>query len=205
MTVQFATNAELAVRLGLTFTQAEQTRADTLLQLASGLIQDETKQTIALVSNDNLTLPSTFEDRVRLPERPVVSVASVSIDGVALQSPLEYYLEADSLVRANWSMLAERHFFASAGGWGGPLRALSIVYTHGYSVIPPVVKAVCMEAVVRVWVNPGAVIEERVGNVMTMYSMRSGTETPTGLLLTDGEVKKLNDTLRRQSGTVGLR
>jgi hypothetical protein len=44
---QFATNGEFAARMGLTLNAAEQTRVDTLLALASGLIQQETGQKIA--------------------------------------------------------------------------------------------------------------------------------------------------------------
>jgi hypothetical protein len=65
-----------------------------------------------------------------------------------------------------------------------------------------VVKTVCMEAVRRVWVNPGAVVSEGVGDTRQAY----GDAAPGGLLLTPLEKARLNDVLLGyQAGTVALR
>src|SRR5574337_1193367 len=53
-----------------------QTRADTLLDLASDVIRNEVKQQIGLVTDDEITIPGTTDERILLPERPVISVAS---------------------------------------------------------------------------------------------------------------------------------
>lgn len=200
---QFATSSEFAARVGLTLTADEITRADTLLGLASELIQDETGQTISLVSDDVLTRPSDYGDRIRLPQRPVVSVASVEIDGVTIALDNAWYLEGDEIVRANWRQLSQRHFFAQNGvGWGGPLFTLEVTYTHGWATVPSVVKGVCLEMVARVWANPGAVQQENIAGVFTSYSLN---KQPTGLLLSEAEKKTVNDVVRRTSGTIGLR
>src|SRR5581483_3923985 len=78
---RFADSDDLAARLGLVFTDDEHVRANTLLEIASGLIQDEAKQKIALVTDDVFTMPGTTEQLIKLPERPVVSVSSVTLDG----------------------------------------------------------------------------------------------------------------------------
>jgi len=201
---QFATNADLAARLGLTLTASEQTRADTLLTLASGLIQQETKQTIALVTNEVYTRPGDYDTRVRLPQRPVVSVASVVLNGVTLVAGTNFYVDRDELVRLNWnSVIQDSSFGLPWAGWGFPWWSLVVTYTHGYAAIPELVKAICMEMVVRVWVNPGAVARETVGNVSTVYD--NNRFAPTGLLMNDDEKRELNKLLRRHSSSMVLR
>jgi hypothetical protein len=201
---QFATSADLAARLGLTFSADEQTRADTLLAIASGIIEDETKQTISLVTDDVYTRPGDYDTRVRLPERPVVSVASVVLNGVALNAPDNFYVDRDELVRVNWnSVIQDSSFGLPWAGWGFPWWNLVVTYTHGFAVIPQTVKNVCMEMVVRVWTNPGSVAREMVGNVSVVYdNMRF---SPAGMLMTDLEKADINKLLRRHTGSATLR
>lgn len=204
---QFATNAEFAARIGLTLTAAEQTRADALLALASGLIQQETKQTISEVTDDVLTMRSVYGERIRLPQRPVSSVSQVTLTPEGGEATVigadTYYLDGDELVRASFPVKYQQFFADWTRGWLGPLYTIAITYTHGYATIPEIVKAVCMEMVTRVWVNPGSVARETVGNTSTVYdNMRF---SPTGLLMTDTEKAAVNRAVRRQSGTVTLR
>lgn len=219
MPTQFATNADFAARLGLTLTAPEQARADTLLQLASAMIQDatgkaENRQTIELVTDDVLLMPGTTDEMIKLPQRPVGSVTSVTLDGLPLTEGTYWYASGNTIVRipSNAVVLSGGMIFNfpfGAGypygsGFGWPAQTLAITYTHGYAPadIPQSLKAICMEMVVRVWVNPGAVIEERVGNMSTMYSMRSGTEIPGGLLLTDVESRLIRRMFGRTAGSV---
>jgi hypothetical protein len=197
----FATSAELGNRLGLTLTAGEQTRADALLALASGLIKQETRQTIEQVAGDTLTRPGSSSDRIRLPQRPVVSVASVTVDGVAMTAGQHYYVDSDELVRL--PAVADTTFGLGGAGWGYPWSQVVVVYTHGYSPIPELVKAICMEMVVRVWVNPGSVIQESEGNTNVTYAPFAAP--PRGLLLTDNEKRDLNKLLRPQVSSISLR
>jgi len=183
---QFATAAEFAARFGITLTDDEETRADGLLAMASGLIQDEVKQTIALVEDDVLTMPGTSDDRITLPERPVVSIASVELAGTPLVEDSDWYLDHGTIIGT-----IVDDAWPSSGGFGVPTQTLQITYTHGYDddEIPGIVKGVCLEVVVRVWVNPGAVARETVGDTATVYdNMRF---SPSGLLLTNDESRKL--------------
>lgn len=193
----FATNAEFANRLGVTLTAGEQTDADNLLALASDLIRSETGQTIDLVEDDELTRRGSPGSRIRLPQRPVVDVTAVTLAGVAVSSD-DWYVEGDELVRSQWDAGNQAHF-GFGGSWGQPTQELVITYTHGYSTIPGVVKAVCLEMVVRAWVNPGTVLAETHGSESVTY------QRSNGLLLTDDERRALNDTVRYTSGTVVLR
>lgn len=200
---QFATAFDFATRVGITLTDDETARVDALLSAASALIQDEVRQQIALVTDDTLTMTGTTDERIVLPERPVVSVASVAINGQVLAQGTDYYLDADEIVKMGGTTV-----MTSAGldalldwpasrfsGFGWPNQTLEIVYTHGFDTIPGIVKAICLEAVVRVWVNPGSVARETAGNTATVYdNMRF---SPTGLLLTEKEQSRL----RKKFGT----
>ena len=193
----FATSDDLAARLGVTLSTDEQTRADALLASASGLIQAEARQVIELVTDDVLELRGTSDDRVRLPERPVVSVASVTLDGVTLTEGIDFYLDGSALVRMPTYLLGLLDGYPG-GGFGNPSQVLAVTYTHGYETIPEVFKSVCLEAVVRVWVNPGAVVGERHGSEQVQYM----NGAPTGLLLTDVERRTIRRAVGRRAGSV---
>lgn len=203
----FANASDLEHRLGIDFTADEEARANVLLTLATRLIQQETKQTIALVENDTLEVRSIYDERFRLPERPVVSIASVTLTPQQGEPTTidtnTYYLDGDELVRASFPAHYQQFFTNWQRGWLGPLYTLSIVYTHGFAAVPDLVKAICMEIVVRVWVNPGSVARETVGNVSTVYD--NNRFSPVGLAITDAERSALSDLLRRHSGSVKLR
>lgn len=208
---QFATHDDLATRLGLALTPAQQTRADALIVSASGLIQDEAKQKIELVTDDEITMPGTTDDVIKLPQRPVVSIASVTLDGQDLAENVDWYLDEDALIRIptrtallNGELISEAFPFGLGAGFGWPTQTLVIVYTHGYDAdsIPQTVKAICLEAVVRVWVNPGAVAREMNGDSSVVYdNMRF---SPTGLLLTDDEKKMIRRFFGRTSKSISM-
>lgn len=201
---QFATHDELAARLGLTFSTADDTRADTLLGLASGIIQQKTKQTITYIAGDVYTRPGDYDTRIRLPQRPVVNVSSVILNGVTLVEGDNFYIEGDELVRLNWNAAIQDSTFGLPwAGWGFPWWTLQVTYDHGYQVIPEIAKTVCMEMVVRVWVNPGNVAREMVGNVSTVYD--NNRFSPAGLLMTDDEEADIKEFFRRHAGSIGLR
>lgn len=205
----FATTDEFAARLGIDLTADEVTRATTLLALASELIVDETRQELSLVTDDQIEMPGTTDDRIELPERPVVSVSSVTLDGQALAEGGDWYLEGDTIFRVatpleilDGNLIADPYAYPFGVGFGSPVQTLTITYTHGYAdaAIPGTIKAICLEAVVRVWVNPGSVARETNGDTSTVYdNMRF---SPSGLLLTGAETKKLRRLFPRQVGSL---
>lgn len=195
---QFATSDDLETRLGLEFTEDEADRADALLELASGLIQDEARQQIELVSEDTLTLPGTSDDLLKLPQRPVVAVTSVTLDGVALVEGRDFYLDGNAIVRiaAGGALLDETIALPlDLSGFGAPEQTLEIRYTHGYEDPPPSVKAICIEAAVRVWVNPGGAARESVGDTYASYDS-------VGLMLTRDEKQVIRRLFGRAATSV---
>ncbi|MEQ9337809.1 MAG: hypothetical protein RJQ03_11520, partial [Miltoncostaeaceae bacterium] len=172
-------------RLGITLTEDEQTRAQTLLDMATGLIRSEARQTISLVEDDVLTRTGSPGALLRLPQRPVVPVASITLDGEALAADT-WYRVGDELVRTR-------------GHWGQPQQELVITYDHGYDPVPQEVRVICLEAVVRVWVNPGSVSQEGYGSEQVSYP------DAYGLLLLASEREVLRRAIGRGVGTVTLR
>lgn len=205
---QFADHTDFANRLGLTLSTAEQDRADSLLTSASGVIQERMRQQIELVTDDTYTVRSSYDDRVRLPERPVISVSSVVltlIGGAATYTPPDntWYLDRDEIVRTAWPLAAQYAFAGYQRGWLGPLYQMQVTYTHGFETVPELVKSICMEMVTRVWVNPGSVARQTVGDTVTIFdNMRF---SPTGMQMTDEEYGQLRDLLRRFANSVTLR
>lgn len=170
----FATHADLAVRLGETLTEAEQTRATALLGLASDVIRQAARQRI---DRETSTIIVNAVGRVLLPQRPVISIDSVEAEG----STLDWDLDGDYL----------------SGPWVG--RTIEVTYTHGFDPVPDAIKAVCLEVVTRVWVNPGSASQEAYG------SERVSHGAAIGLMLTAEERRTVRDVVRRGSQSVDIR
>ena len=192
----FATADDFAVRYGVTLTPAEQTRADALLALASGVIEGEAETGLVRVTDDVYTRSGTSDERILLPGRPVESVSSVTLDGAAID---DWYLAGNVLVRRGGTV-----FLASSladadptyrRGFGCESQTLAITYTHGYAenAIPEWLKTLALEMVVRVWANPASVIQQNIGNTGTTYAPYS--DPPPGLELTDKERRRLKKRL----------
>jgi hypothetical protein len=207
----FATADDFEVRIGLTLDDDEKNRVDALLGMAADLIRNAARQEISLVENDVLTMPGTNADRIALPERPVVSVASVTLDDLELTEGSIWWLDGDTIVRLGWPrpgygypVVVGGNVFTFGRGFGWPKQTLAITYTHGYADddLPGLVKTISLEAVTRVWVNPGAVARETVGDTSTVYdNMRF---SPTGLLLTKDEIRSIRRLFGYRAASVSL-
>lgn len=167
----FATHSDLASRLGVTFASDEETRATGLLGLASDVIRRAARQQI-----DQGTSTVTVRGaagRILLPERPVISINDVTPAG-------GWKLDGDYLV----------------GSWSGDVE---VTYTHGFETIPDTIKAICLECVTRVWVNPGNASQEAYGSERVTHGASSG------LILTPEERRAVRDVVRRGSQMVDIR
>lgn len=189
----FAEVAELAARLGLTFTADEADRAATLLSLASDVIRDVVEQKINVVTDDEYERPGTTDDRIPLPERPVVSVSTVAVNGTEISG---WYVAGAVIVRQHRTGVADTVGWSSPG-FGCEADTLTITYTHGYATVPALVKQLALEMTVRVWVNPGSVVQAGEGTTQTTYAPYA--DPPRGLMLTNAE----KSSLRRFFGSKG--
>jgi hypothetical protein len=142
----FATPDDLADYLGRDrFAEpTEYRQAVMVLDLASGEIRAWTRQTIDFVTDDEVVLVGSWCAGLQLPERPVVSVSSVTFDGRSLVSGTDYDLAAGSLLfgtyRSGWFPQGAAGLYG-ASTWGGPETTVQVTYTHGFATVPTVVKS----------------------------------------------------------------
>jgi hypothetical protein len=90
--------------------------------------------------------------------------------------------------------------FPMGRGFGFAAETLTVTYTHGYDTasMPGIVKAVCLEAAVRVWVNPGSVSMENVSGVAVGYP------EARGLVLTEAERQALRRYFGRRAHSITI-
>jgi hypothetical protein len=191
-----ATVADLATLLGRTFTPEQEQQAQALLDQASSVVRAYVRQDIT-----RATTTDTFTMRradpllhrcggvVTLPQRPVVDIDAVAVNGVETQ---DWWQDGnDVLVRA-WS-------------WDQPPAAhrppqVTVSYTHGWDPVPADVQAIVMQAANRVLVNPSGIRSETVGGESVTYLIPAVGEY-LGVLLSRTEQKVL-DRYRRTAGSV---
>lgn len=186
----FATPDDLADYLGRDrFGEpTEYRQAVMLLDLASGEVRAWTRQTIDLVTNDTVVLSGTWGSVLELPERPVVSVSSVSLDGQTLVSGNGYDLAGGSLV-AGVAVLEPLagHVYgrqgatgASGSSWGSPASSVAVTYTHGWATIPTVVKSATLAIAARmIGGNTGQVRQESIAGYSVTYANPGATTSLT--------------------------
>lgn len=114
-----ASPADLRTLLDETEESLSDEKADVVLRIASGAVRSAARQTITFVEGETVTLigdPGRWFD---LPQRPVVSVASVKLDGAAI---------------TDWKRFGNRLWRRC--GWEvcpGEPAAVEVVYSHGYN------------------------------------------------------------------------
>lgn len=194
-----ATVADLAALLGRTFTPEQEAQAQALLDQASSIVRAYVRQDIT-----QATTTDTFTMRradpllhrcggvVTLPQRPVVDVDTVSVNGTAVT---DWWQEGSDLLVRAWA-------------WDGPPAAhrapqVTVTYTHGWDPVPGDIQAIVMQAANRVMVNPGQIRSETVGGESVTYLIPATGEA-LGVLLSRTEQKVL-DRYRRTSGSVQVR
>lgn len=203
----FATHQDFADRTGLTLSSGEQTRADNLLARISTEIQAVARQNIFEVADDVLVMQGTVDRRILLPERPVISVASVNLAGVDLVDGTDWFRDGDEIVRKIFTFLAVDALDAwtFGRGFGYEWQTLTITYTHGYPAgqEPGFLKEIACEALVRAWYNEASVARKEVGDTRTVFdNMRF---SPTGLRLTADERADIRRFFGNRGGSVRMR
>lgn len=186
-----ATVDAFAEYIGQTLDAAGQARASRVLAAASARIRGFCKQTITLVENDTVTLRIIEPDELVLPQRPVISVSSVVVNGMTVT---DWALRGDKLIRRyGWN------YFPGAHIWPDP-RLATVVYSHGYVDVPDHVPMICMEIANMTFSNPQGLRQEAIDD----YSRTWAVETVGAGELTKGHEKLLRDIKRAGSGSVRL-
>lgn len=170
----------------------EAVAVEALLEQATSIIQAETRQTLLPVTDDIVNLAGSWGSVLDLPERPVVDVTGVAVDGIAI---------ADGAWRWNggWQLLGGTTPILVVNGpdfcgsWGGPERRVTVTYSHGYAVngedgfppLPAELATMCKQMVYRSVNNPSGATSMTVGDA----SLSGLTPGPGagGLFLTEWE------------------
>lgn len=147
-----ATPEELSLFLG--GQQVDPERAELLLDIASDAVRRACAQTFDLVTDDVATLRGTWAGVLRLPERPVVSVAEVLLDGVEVT---DYDLVGDELHRT------------PGLGWGGSAVTIQVTYTHGFAEVPADLRGWVLTVAARGITNPTGVTQESIDGYAVSY------------------------------------
>ena len=196
-----ATVEDLEARLGRDLTDAEQDRAQALLDDASAMIRAYTGQTFEQVTDDVVVL-RVQGGIVRLPQRPVTAVTSViAIGGAGAPdvTVIDWVWDGIDQIR-----IGEGSFIINLpeiwwddDGYPGTFR---ITYNHGDETVPADVIAVVCGMVLRALTAPttmGGVTGETIGS----YSYRLAS-ADTGLSVTLGQTERT--ALARYRQTEGM-
>lgn len=143
-----ATTDDVETRLGRVLTDTESLRVDVMLEDASALVRRYTRQTFSLVEDDEVVIRAQGGE-IRLPQRPVAAVSSVSaVGGNGLPDiPLVDWLwDGLDLVRLGEgnAVINLPEAWSEDDAYPGTYR---VTYTHGYETVPAdVVRVVCAVA-----------------------------------------------------------
>ncbi len=150
----------------------DEARAETAIQIATGIIRAATRRHLTRVTDDFVILDGDGTNRFLLPEYPVVGVTTLTDDG-ATMTTTDY----------EWS---ERGFVDRLSGvWTRKFQAIHVTYTHGYATLPADISGVCLGLSHRLFDNPGGqtLRQETIGS----YSVTYDTTAP-GLTSWEAEI-----------------
>lgn len=216
MTVQFVSALELATYFNGTTDAAELTpewiaQADLLLQMISADVEAAAGVPIE-AGSVTVLLPGTWSRDLELPAGPIASVASVSVNGIALDAA-SYYWNDRTLLRRGTNALdldeEPDHYpiseqgaqHRSGRGWGGPSATVAAELSVGYSApVPDFVRSLVLRIASRTFGNVGQLTQE----TLAVYSVSYGASTNTndGSHVTNNERKRLRKILNRTGGTI---
>lgn len=193
--MSFATLDDLSVALNKTFIDGELAQAQWLLDSATEAIKLEAAQSFEQATTTAL-LEGTWSPNLELPERPVIAVTSVRLNGVII-TPGNYEWNSRQILRRGlilgealgaggdlWSHKPGAAF-GSVGHWGGPASTVEVTYEHGYTTVPAVIQALCVSMVKRLLLNPAGVMSEQIAG----YAVRYDSNKSSSLRLDEDEKK----------------
>lgn len=150
--------------------------AGSTLEMVSAIVRAEARQSFTRGTSTVTLFPR--EGWAYLPQRPVVSVASVTSDG----SPI-----------TNWELERDR-LWIGCGVW-----AVTVTFTHGYTVVPGDVLAIVLSAASRGLSNPRDYRQRSVGSSSVTYAAET-----IGVALAPSD-RDLLARYRRRTAVVGLK
>lgn len=195
-----ATHPDLVARLGRDFTDAESARVDALLADASALVRSYTRQDFT-VATSTVTLRAQG-GLLRLPQRPVTSVTSVTaigLHGAPDVVLVDWWWDGLDTIKIGDGMCVinlPETWYDQEDGYPS---TYSVVYGHGYTDVPGDVVAVVSGMALRTLTAPtlvGGLVSETIGP----YSYRlDSAGVGTAVTMTEAD----RNTLKRYRPTAG--
>lgn len=177
----FATAEELQAFTGRDY---DTTHADAVLAAVSDDIRGVGNQAIDITASPadtTVVLNGTWADSVTLPERPVIEIVSVTVNGAEVASGDWYFHRPDQIVKP--------------GGFDGPEYPITVVYKHARAAVPGWLKTLTMRVAARTIGNPSGLLQETNGDYSVSHPR---TET----MLTPAERKLVRRKLGKVARTV---
>jgi hypothetical protein len=174
-----------ALLQGITLADEDLPKVDLQIKLAAAYVRRRTRQTITLVEDDELVVDGMGDSAIYLPERPVVDVSAVEVDGEVWDAGDDY----------DWS--EQRGKLVSLRGcFPVGYRNVAITYSHGFAVVPLEIQGLVYELARRALDNPAgqAVRSETLGQYSVTYETLVG-----GISATESAIL---DDLRLPNGVV---
>lgn len=169
-----ATVDDVVALLGRALTTEENGRIDGLLRSASAKIRSATCQQIT--AGESTARRRVLHGKVRLPQKPVTEVASVTRASDALA--LEFFWPGQQHVQT-WLWRIDD--FHNVPGLRRELDVVDVTYSHGYDVVPEDIVAVTVNVVLRslgIPATEGGITQEAIQG----YSYRRGVVGAAGAL-----------------------
>lgn len=183
----FATTDDVAALLQRDLTTAELAWANRLLTQASDVVRRYTRQTLNFVQGETITLPGNWGNTITLPQRPIVAVNSVLINGATPSYQLWKTLDDTLYIstgayqpdfgvllwggNALWGPAGSNTGPQATGAsWQGPQANIVINYDHGYETIPGDITNVTAGLVALAIASPVGVEQEKIGGYQVKYS-----------------------------------
>jgi hypothetical protein len=121
----FCTVSDVEDFLQIEITEPEQLASvERAIREVSEVIRNYCNQQIDFVVDDEITLDGQGGSKLYLPELPVLSIKSIEEDGDKLTQATDFIL-------GQWGIV---HRLGSR--WAAGVQNITIIYTHGYQVIP---------------------------------------------------------------------
>lgn len=148
-----------------------------LLEAASGAVRRFCRQTISLVVDDEIVVPSTGTNDLDLWEQPVLAVTEVEV-----MSP---WFAEGSFPEGVFSWTASGALHRLDGlSWGSRYDPVRVVYTHGFEPVPAdlsgLVAAKVAASLMSADANPGGLRSLQVGAMSETYSNAAGSMASLG-------------------------
>jgi hypothetical protein len=179
------------------FADEELDKVRALLEAASGAVRRFCRQTLSLVTDDEVVVLSTGTAFLELGERPVLDVAEVEIQSpwwsVSFFTPGEF----------SWDGSGQLHRLDGLT-FGHRYDPVRVVYTHGFDPIPAdlsgFVAGKVAASLSSADANPGGLRSLQVGAMSETYSNAAGTMASLGAsALSEDERAYLRDAGYRRS------